>query len=387
MSFSGNTEGIIPPRPEWLVGEPDIVAILNAFLDKLDKTPVEQRSRIPLLRLNKKLAPTLYRHDSASDTTWALLKELDGVVFKIRFDPKRGPFDPEYANAQLRFFPAGEAIVRTWLNRPQKFRYQEEWIRAVTNKAALFADRADILANNPVRLTGKTAEEVVDAFANLGAFTGKYLTLRQISARVFWGHSKVLDGREELIVSLFPSLNIAPRPVLVHVRLPTEFNDVLFIENLDSYLQAVNGQPIASQNLALVYTSGFRGSAERIRSADGASLHYHLESGYSQSATEKFERWWFNNQPLNGNLWFWGDLDFSGMCILKVLRQRFGDVRAWQEGYAPLVSLLLKGGGHAPDIAEKTEQVDPGSTGCDYADDELLPSIRNTGRFADQEIV
>lgn len=387
MSFSGDANGPVPPRPEWFMGEPDIVAILNAFLDKLDKTPVEKRSRIPLLRLNKTLAPTLYRHDSASDTTWALLKELDGVVFKIRFDPKRGPFDPEYANAQLRFFPAGEAIVRAWLNRPQKFRYQEEWIRAVTNKAALFADRADILANNPVRLTGKTAKEVVDAFANLGIFTEKYLTLRQISARAFWGHSKVLDGREELIASLFPSLTIAPRPVLVHVRLPTEFNDVLFIENLDSYLQAVNGQPIASQNLALVYTSGFRGSAERIRSASGASLHYHLATGYSQSATEKFERWWFNNQPLNGNLWFWGDLDFSGMCILKVLRQRFGDVRAWPEGYGALVDSIKRGGGHPADIADKNDQIDPGNTGCGYADNELLPLVRSTGRFADQELI
>lgn len=375
------------------MGEPDIVAILNAFLDKLDKTPVEQRSRIPLLRLNKKLAPTLYRHDSASDTTWALLKELDGVVLNIRFDTKRGPFEPEYANAQLRFLPVGEAIVRAWLDRPQKTRYLDEWILAVTKKAALFADRADILANNPVRLTGKTAEEVVDAFANLSAFTEKYLTLRQISARAFWGHSKVLDGREELIAALFPSLIIAPRPVLVHVRLPTEFNDVLFIENLDSYLQAVAGRPAATQSLALVYTSGFRGSAERIRSTDGASLHYHLamsysQGGYSQSATEKFEHWWFNNnQQLNGNLWFWGDLDFSGMCILKVLRQRFGDVRAWPDGYAPLVSILLKGGGHPPDIADKLEQVDPGITGCNYADSELLSLIRNIGRFADQEIL
>ena len=75
---------------------------------------------MPTLRLNKKFAPTLYRHDSASDTTWTLFKELAGVVFDIRPDTKRGPYEPEYTNAQLRFLPMGEAIARAWLNRPQK---------------------------------------------------------------------------------------------------------------------------------------------------------------------------------------------------------------------------------------------------------------------------
>ncbi|MBT4075489.1 MAG: hypothetical protein HOE78_02800, partial [Gammaproteobacteria bacterium] len=28
-------------------------------------------------------------------------------------------------------------------------------------------------------------------------------------------------------------------------------------------------------------------------------------------------------------VWFWGDLDYSGMAILKVLRQRFENVQAW----------------------------------------------------------
>ncbi len=385
MSLSGDADGILPPRPEWLMGEPDILAALNAFFDKLDNTPAEQRARMPTLRLNKKLTPTLYQHDSASDTTWTLFKELAGVVFDICPDTKRGPYEPEYTNAQLRFLPMGEAIARAWLNRPQKTRYQDEWTQAVTSKTSLFGNRVDVLLNNPIRIAGKTIDEVVDAFAKLSSFAECNLTLRQLSAKVFWGHSKVLDGREELIRAVFPSLQVAPRPVLVHVRLPVEVKDVLFIENLDSYLQAVN-QP-TTPNAALIYTSGFKGSAERIRQMDGASLHYHLSTGYNESATKKFERWWFGGEPLNGNLWFWGDLDFSGMAILKILRQRFGDVRAWPDGYAPLVKLIRDGGGHTPDAADKAEQTDPGWTGCNYADSELLPLIRNTCSFADQELV
>lgn len=376
----------VPPRPEWLAGEPDVVAILDAFLEKLDKTPIEQRTLAPALRLNKTLAPTLYRHDEASDTTWELLKELDGIVFDIRHDKKRQPFDPQYAGARLRLLPAGEVIARAWLDRPRKTRYQDEWTRAVENKASFFYGRAEILTNNPIRLSDKTASEIVDAFASLSAVGEGNFTLRQLSARAFWGHSKVLDGREELIAALFPSLAIAPRPVLTHVRLPAEPNDILFIENLDTYLQTVNSHPGAIRKFVLVYTGGFKGGAERIRQPGGASLHYHFSGDASPSWIEKFENWWFSNRSWNSDLWFWGDLDFSGMAILKVLRQRFGNVRAWPKGYAPLVSVIREGGGHTPDIADKIDQIDPGNTGCNYADRELLPLIRSTGRFADQEL-
>ncbi len=44
------------------------------------------------------------------------------------------------------------------------------------------------------------------------------------------------------------------------------------------------------------------------------------------------------------------------------------------------------GRGHYPNMADKTEQKDPGLTGCTYADEKLLPAIRASGRFVDQEM-
>ena len=314
-----------------------------------------------------------------------LLRDLEGRIFEVRLDRKRELYDPEYVGASLRFLDGGESICRAWLSRPRQKRYQEEWAMAVEAYADAFVHGAELLRERSVKVSGKSAAEVVGAFTCISRYIHSKLTLRQLSARCFWGHSKVLDQREDLLLKLYPDLQIAPRPVLVHVHLPETLDGVLFIENQDTYVQALAGRPHAVKGLVLVYGAGFRGSAERVRAHDGVSLHYH-SSGEGMSL-KRFEDWWFGSQTPAWPVWFWGDLDYSGMAILKALRLRFGDVQAWPAGYAPLVQLLHGGDGHSPDTADKAEQIDPGFTGCAYADNELLPVIRQFGRFVDQEIV
>jgi hypothetical protein len=84
-------------------------------------------------------------------------------------------------------------------------------------------------------------------------------------------------------------------------------------------------------------------------------------------------------------VYFWGDLDYAGMAILKELRVIFPNVRAWQPGYARLLARLSSDEAHTPEEAAKTGQSDPGATGCAYADTVLLPGIRAQSRFVDQE--
>jgi hypothetical protein len=43
--------------------------------------------------------------------------------------------------------------------------------------------------------------------------------------------------------------------------------------------------------------------------------------------------------------------------------------------------------GHPAEDAGKQEQLDPGETGCRYADERLLPALRVAERFIDQEAV
>lgn len=304
-------------------------------------------------------------------------------MIEISLKRNRKPYEAEYAGATFRLVESGEALLRSWLSRPVQPRYRDLWGTAVASRAEAFVDNGNSLILHPVSVSGKSAEEVVEAFIRVGALACGGLTLRQLSARCFWGHSKLLDTREELLKCIFRDVVIAPRPVLVHSRLAAARGDILFIENQDSYVQALAGIPEGVVLLDLVYVAGFRGSAARIRTRSGASLHYH--GAVKPSCRKPFEDWWFGERHENYRLWFWGDLDYAGMAILKALRQRFGDVRAWPAGYDAQLVLLEAGGGHHPELADKTEQCDPGKTGCAYADEILLPALRRQGRFVDQE--
>ena len=370
-------------RPAWLDDELEVFAILNVFLDKLDKQPASDRVRMPSFKLSQKKTPKLYNLDESADRTWSLIGSLDGLIFHIRLDRRRSPYDAEYLGASLVMISGAEKICRDWLSRPVKKHYQEELSLAIDAYSAVFADRGEALRIRPVRVIGKSADSVVRAFTKIADYKSSKLTLRQLSARCFWGHSKVLDSREDLLHQLYPTIQITPRPVLVHVHLPERCKGVLFIENQDTYIQALAGIPEEVSDLIVVFAAGFRGSAERVRTHDGVSLHY--QGACNESLKEQFEAWWFNKNTLEWKALFWGDLDYSGMAILKALRERFEGIQAWATGYEPLIQMLRNGGGHSPDLADKAEQVDPGTTGCFYADQELLPAIRFYGRFVDQE--
>ena len=97
-----------------------------------------------------------------------------------------------------------------------------------------------------------------------------------------------------------------------------------------------------------------------------------------------FRDWLWGNGKLPA--WFWGDLDFSGMRILAALRAVFDGLRAWEPGYQPMLARLELGEGHSPEAAGKEGQLCMQSTGCEFADTQLLPVLLNKGLFVDQEV-
>lgn len=252
----------------------------------------------------------------------------------------------------------------------------ERWRRAVAGRAGDFPGDCALLLQRRIVVPGREPEEILDALARLAKLTGP-LTLRQLSAFAFWGDSKLLDDRGDLVAALFPRLELAERAIVIAVHLPPAPKGVLFIENQDSYTAATRGEPRHTQGLALVYAAGFRSSAVRVRTRAGALLHF----AGNANAQDEFERWWFDAGATLGELWFWGDLDFAGMQILKTLRERFGDVVAWRPGYAAMLAVLQASGGHH---GETRTQLDPLVTGCAYADEVLLPALRVLGQL-DQE--
>ena len=363
--------------PQWLQDEPEILALLHAVLDRFDQQSGGERSRAILLPAQQHL-PSLARGDEQADQTWALVRVLSRLEVLTLRAAKRGEYDPEWHNAKLAFAPGSEPLLREWLARLPSQSQMQLWRRAVEEQAHLFPHGRDMLLEKRIALPGRTAQEVVAALASLASIQ-RPATLRQLSTRAFWGDSKVLDDRAELIAPLFPNLPIRERPIVVAAHLPGRIEGALFIENQDNYSAAIEGEPPASSNHAIIYMAGFRSAALRIRDRQGARLHF---GGPGINRREEFERWWFDSAVLTARLFFWGDLDFASMQILKSLRQRFGEVTAWRPGYEPMLAdLTAAGSGNRP-LGHR--QIDPVSTGCGFADSVLLPAVRTFGCW-DQE--
>jgi hypothetical protein len=244
----------------------------------------------------------------------------------------------------------------------------------------------DYLARNPMTLLeGLSLDEAARSLSALIGLcrSGQSMALREASARVFQGRSKLLDSRDELlrVLGAAPGQFFEP-PIQLLLALPgnDSFTDVLFVENLVTFEHMADARAPAWDRSLLVYAAGFRGSARRLRSRSGTRLYLRMPSANAGLAA--VESWLFGAVEVPVS--FFGDLDFAGMQILASLREVFPGASAWQPGYRALTRLMTQGG-HLPDQASKGRQVDPGETGCSYADRELLPAMRQHGRFVDQE--
>ena len=95
--------------------------------------------------------------------------------------------------------------------------------------------------------------------------------LREASARVFHGRSKVLDSRDELLRLLGAKPGqFWDAPIQLLVDIPATFDEALFVENLVTFERMADvRQPHWAHSL-LIYAAGFKGSARRLRHRNGA---------------------------------------------------------------------------------------------------------------------
>jgi hypothetical protein len=373
---------MLPQRPAWLDDEPEIQRWFDEAIDRLDMQSATQRSRPLQFPVTEKRFPGLFLHGPEADARWELIKSLTKVL-PLAVVPKRktNPFATEYEGARLDLGTECEAVLREWLKRPSNDPEMQAWQQAVENAEADWpADARMRLRTRPIRIRGREPGEVVSALVHLGRLRCQRLTLRQMSARAFFGDSKFLEGREALFKTLYPGLFVEPRPILVAVTLPRDVRGVLFIENHDTYVRAAGEDYPQTAGLALVYAAGFKGTAARIRDPNGAVLHY----GRAETDLSDFSRWFTREVERNWPVFFWGDLDFEGMRILKGFHDQFGAM-AWRPGYEALLALLNEGGAHVPEAADKSNQKLPEPTGCPYADKVLIPALMSGRRFVDQE--
>lgn len=385
------------PEPPPTV-HPFLQRLALALLAKAERSTGQGPVR---LLLDRRTAPELHAAVDA-DQLQLLMMLLDDLCetswVGLRMEPPRefSGFTDRKPRLELRNFDA----LAAWAGyTPQALRWQRQWLEhlaaqwasplAVSGTIAPDDPQMvlDYLARNPMTLLETLSlDEATRSLSTLIDLcrSGRSMALRQASARVFQGRSKLLDNRDELLRLLGASPGqFLESPIQLLLAPPDDgsFASALFIENLATFEHMADARDCDWRRSLLVYAAGFRGSARRLRSRSGCRLY--LRTPSRSEGLPAVESWLFGAAEVPVS--FFGDLDFAGMQILSSLREVFPNADAWQPGYRVLVNLLTRGDGHLPQQASKTQQSDPGETGCAFADRELLPMMRKYGRFIDQE--
>ncbi|HEC00035.1 MAG TPA: hypothetical protein ENJ05_11080 [Thiotrichales bacterium] len=372
-------------------GEPAIAEVLHRLIDLVDRQPMAQRERPPQVRLKADKTPVFFDTSKTPDRefAWSLLEAIAGRGWIELRLPKRRPANiaPFDAEPRIVLTPAGEFVIRKALGRPVNGRSDRDLWKEALGRLRLPEERLSGFLHQPVKVVGRPAVDVAGRLALLPGLD-RSLYLREASATVFWGISKLLDTRREAVTRLLDDPEAFPeKPVLINVHVPgPTWKGLLLIENETTYHSAVRGRlpDVDPARLAVAWISGFMGTAKRLRSAEGVSIHASLAS--DPRGLKRLARAWMDPacQLLT---WFFGDLDFAAMDILRALREIFVGTRAWEPGYRVLLDRARRGEGHAADedVHKGGQQAGVSETGCPFADTQLLPFLRRSGCFVDQE--
>lgn len=385
--------------PEIALREPLARRILGEALNRLDRAPIEERTNAIRIPIDPKSAPELFEADTAGDRAlaWHVLEVLESAGFgTIAYDKPARHGAALERKPRFVVAPEAEERLRTALGRPRPgVSYPSAWA-ALVDRSPLGERARDTISRSPIFMTGRTADEVFQRllWVRDQHYGGEGALLREVSAKAFWGMSKVLDARQDLVAALL-DLDECPypeQPVHLNVFFAGPYDHrLIFIENKTSFERAirdyheaaVGGMTSSYQGAAVVFSSGYVGSAKKLRRQHYVRTFYALDDCSSPDSIEPFVADFFSAADLP--TWFWGDLDFSGMSILLRIRDNFPSASAWREGYAQMLVQLDAGHGHTPIESGKEGQQAISSTGCVYADTQLIPAILRHDRFIDQE--
>lgn len=368
--------------------DPLIRRILNKVLGKLDDAPSSERANALRVNLDETTAPEIFTAESleARDLSWAAIDRIvDAQWFRIgyRLHRHRGSREERRPYLDAIWNDDLEELIRLRLNRPRKSTsYIARW-RALLERSDPPFSEAELnkLAAACIEIEGRPLEEVFARFLSVRSLANEPLLLREVSSRVFWGLSKILDGRSEAVAALLgrEECPFLEQPIVLNIHVTQRPSSFLFVENHVSFERLKRRSDL--QDYALVFSSGFRGAALRLRRPGGVSLYYTRQS--SAAAIEAFEAAIYSDTEVS--TFFWGDLDHAGMAILASLRLSFIGAEAWKPGYEPMLARLRNADGHLPTESGKERQRPIEKTGCRYADNVLIPALLEYGKFLDQE--
>lgn len=368
---------------------PGIRTLLNKLVDRLDSAEARGSASAQTVALNSSTWPALYQAPMESDKEhlWEQFLKLVEAGW-LQVTPVAAARSIAGYDQQPRVKVLDVEAVRKATGRPERPKTAaERWREAIDAHLDASAEVKKAAGDYCIDMPDRDMAEVVTRLNTLKTLAGTPLLLREVSSRLFWGMSKVLDNRTGLVAVLLGAdeCPFPESPIQLQVYLPHGgFNGVLFIENQMSFEQATRSANPAFAKLALVYASGFKGSAARLRNSETVSLYFAHKGELGGVRADYFGSWLFV-KSIAIPVWFWGDLDWSGMRILAAMRNNFPEMQAWQPGYFPMLDSLLEGHGHSPEAADKRGQRPIASVGCPYADSHLVAALKAQGKFVDQE--
>lgn len=370
---------------EVLLQDVSIAKVCHALLDKLDKQPINERSNNLSIPINNKHFPELFS-PSIVDEDIRLEEKIYALLslglFDIKQIKKKSHLPLFERDAKLIFNSEFEDKLRVFYHRDI---IHNTWLEALNKEDISDKSLLIFLKNNPIKVKNKSDDEVVQQLLKWTQDI-KSNSARKESARCFWSLSKIFD-KQEAYKSYF-KLEDMPISLLVYMQ-TSIVGEVLFIENKDTFYEVCDSGHVAFKNSVIIYASGYMASAKRIRQRRGSKMYFELNSQHTSECIEKFTRWFYRESSEDIPVYFWGDLDYEGMNILKALKINFDNIDAWEKGYDVMLEEAKKGFGHTPEMADKEGQIllNDNILGCRYADKYLVPVLSKEALFIDQEIV
>lgn len=361
----------------------DISKIVHFILDKLDQQPSPLRNRKIKIPIDHKYLPTLYSPKDFNDDKKledALIVLLKKGIFGIEERQKESfkRFSEKKA-AKLVFNYEYEEDLRNFFNRPV---FVDKWLDTV-NKTNNIEDLKELLLRNKIGIFSKTEEEILEKLITLLTSNNHNKSVRHISSKYFWGLSKVLDNKSEIIDYCF----LKPSPIILHIKsFSKEFKNILFIENLDTYSQILDSKNSIFNDYLIIYSSGFKVAAKRLRNTCGSKLFFEENCSLDNIGRKIFKDWLYNNTQSELNVYFWGDMDYSGINIFNTIKNIFPELQIWKPGYDKLLNAIKINDSHKPEESDKEAQFEPSLVGEQYIDEILIPLLKKK-RFVDQEYV
>jgi len=364
------------------LGNPSIRIVLNDILNQLDKKPFSQRTNNINISINEKTFKELYEPSEELNDEY-LEKDIENLVKEGLFSFSKNSksflpliernvklvFNKDFEN-KIREFYNRNKIVDTWENALLKFNFDEE----------LF----EILKKSPIIIKTKSHLEVLEKFDTWVKSNKKSNSIRQESARCFWGMSKVFDNKYELC----KYFNLLDKPILLQIHVKTKnAKDVLFIENLETFIACIESRNSVFDELILIFASGFKASAKRVRQEEGSKIFFSNTDLFDKKEKQEFLDWFYSNDNEKREVYFWGDLDYSGISILNALKKNFTNLKAWEKAYSIMINEISNENGHSYLSSNKQNQQKVFSSDCEYTNSILLKSINKMKLFLDQEIV